>query len=57
MRCWTYRRKSSIRPARRNGRARHGAGHVEFQNVTFQYPGAEEPALTGRVVHGRIPAR
>src|SRR5438128_2744247 len=24
-----------------------GRGHVEFQNVTFQYPGAEEPALTG----------
>ena len=23
------------------------AGHVEFQNVTFQYPGAEEPALSG----------
>jgi ATP-binding cassette, subfamily B, multidrug efflux pump len=22
-------------------------GRVEFQNVTFQYPGAEEPALTG----------
>jgi ATP-binding cassette, subfamily B, multidrug efflux pump len=22
-------------------------GHVEFQNVTFQYPGSEEPALTG----------
>jgi ATP-binding cassette subfamily B protein len=22
-------------------------GYVEFQNVTFQYPGAEEPALTG----------
>ena len=22
-------------------------GQVEFQNVTFQYPGAEEPALTG----------
>ena len=22
-------------------------GHVEFQNVTFQYPGAEEPALAG----------
>jgi ATP-binding cassette subfamily B protein len=22
-------------------------GHVEFQNVSFQYPGAEEPALTG----------
>ncbi len=22
-------------------------GHVEFQDVTFQYPGAEEPALTG----------
>src|SRR4029453_4355357 len=22
-------------------------GHVEFENVTFQYPGAEEPALTG----------
>src|SRR5260370_17388660 len=21
-------------------------GHVEFENVTFQYPGAEEPALT-----------
>ena len=22
-------------------------GHVEFENVTFQYPGAEEPALAG----------
>jgi len=22
-------------------------GHVEFQDVTFQYPGAEEPALSG----------
>ena len=22
-------------------------GHVEFRDVTFQYPGAEEPALTG----------
>jgi ATP-binding cassette subfamily B protein len=22
-------------------------GHIEFRNVTFQYPGAEEPALTG----------
>jgi ATP-binding cassette, subfamily B, multidrug efflux pump len=22
-------------------------GHVEFQNVTFQYPGAEEPAIAG----------
>ena len=22
-------------------------GHVEFQGVTFQYPGADEPALTG----------
>jgi ATP-binding cassette subfamily B protein len=22
-------------------------GHVEFDNVTFQYPGAEEPAVTG----------
>src|SRR5262249_57383398 len=22
-------------------------GHVEFQDVTFQYPGAEEPALAG----------
>jgi ATP-binding cassette, subfamily B, multidrug efflux pump len=22
-------------------------GHVEFQNVSFQYPGAEEPALSG----------
>src|SRR6185436_11297334 len=25
----------------------HGKGHVEFRNVSFQYPGAEEPALTG----------
>src|SRR5262245_989791 len=24
-----------------------GKGHVEFRNVSFQYPGAEEPALTG----------
>ena len=22
-------------------------GHIEFRNVSFQYPGAEEPALTG----------
>ena len=37
---------STIPPARRR---RRGAarGHVEFQNVTFQYPGAEEPALSG----------
>jgi ATP-binding cassette subfamily B protein len=26
---------------------RTARGQVEFQNVTFQYPGAEEPALTG----------
>ncbi len=26
-------------------------GYVEFQNVTFQYPGAEEPALSRGVVH------
>ena len=32
-------------PARRPASAKRG--HVEFQNVTFQYPGAEEPALTG----------
>jgi ATP-binding cassette subfamily B protein len=31
-------------PARPSAATR---GHVEFQNVTFQYPGAEEPALTG----------
>ena len=24
-----------------------GNGHIEFRNVSFQYPGAEEPALTG----------
>jgi len=24
-----------------------GKGHIEFRNVSFQYPGAEEPALTG----------
>ena len=24
-----------------------GRGHIEFRNVSFQYPGAEEPALTG----------
>src|SRR5207249_11045393 len=32
-------------PARRPASAKRG--HVEFQHVTFQYPGAEEPALTG----------
>jgi ATP-binding cassette subfamily B protein len=32
-------------PAERPRAARRG--HVEFQNVTFQYPGAEEPALSG----------
>ncbi|MDH4066353.1 MAG: ABC transporter ATP-binding protein/permease, partial [Acidobacteriota bacterium] len=29
------------------GPAGAARGHVEFQDVTFQYPGAEEPALTG----------
>src|SRR3954463_4998523 len=29
------------------GRPGAGKGHVEFDNVTFQYPGAEEPALSG----------
>jgi ATP-binding cassette subfamily B protein len=24
-----------------------GKGHIEFRHVSFQYPGAEEPALTG----------
>jgi ATP-binding cassette subfamily B multidrug efflux pump len=33
--------RSEGRPAGTNG------GSVEFQNVTFQYPGAEEPALSG----------
>jgi ATP-binding cassette subfamily B protein len=31
------------RPAQGGG----APGHVEFDNVTFQYPGAEEPALAG----------
>ena len=35
-------RRSPVQPQRAATR-----GHVEFQNVTFQYPGAEEPALTG----------
>ena len=30
-----------------NGVGPASRGHVEFQNVTFQYPGAEEPALSG----------
>jgi ATP-binding cassette subfamily B protein len=33
-------------PATPSSRSTHG-GTVEFQNVTFQYPGAEEPALAG----------
>jgi ATP-binding cassette subfamily B protein len=33
----------AVEAARRAG----GSGHIEFRNVTFQYPGAEEPALTG----------
>jgi len=33
-------------PAAPSGPA-SGRGHLEFRNVTFQYPGAEEPALTG----------
>ena len=31
----------------RSAAGRRPRGHVEFQNVTFQYPGAEEPALSG----------
>ena len=30
-----------------SGLSRTTRGHVEFRNVTFQYPGAEEPALSG----------
>jgi ATP-binding cassette subfamily B protein len=33
--------------APKQSRPAAGRGQVEFQNVTFQYPGAEEPALTG----------
>ena len=40
-------RRSPIRPRRGTAAAGRQARHVEFQNVTFQYPGAEEPALTG----------
>ncbi len=34
-------------PTPKQGQRAPTRGHVEFQNVTFQYPGAEEPALTG----------
>jgi len=34
-----------VHPVRRPATA--ARGQVEFENVTFQYPGAEEPALTG----------
>jgi len=37
-----------VDPARRSAPQRQTQpGQVEFENVTFQYPGAEEPALTG----------
>jgi ATP-binding cassette subfamily B protein len=38
---------ASADAARAGAGQRAGGGHIEFQNVTFQYPGAEEPALTG----------
>jgi ATP-binding cassette subfamily B protein len=34
-------------PTPKEGQPAPTRGHVEFQNVTFQYPGAEEPALAG----------
>jgi ATP-binding cassette, subfamily B, multidrug efflux pump len=34
-----------VDPAAGRAQAASTRGHVEFQNVTFQYPGAEEPAL------------
>src|SRR5262249_17505231 len=37
-------------PALRPAQSEHGArlkGYVEFQNVSFRYPGAEEPGLAG----------
>ena len=34
-------------PAAPSGPAGATGRHLEFRNVTFQYPGAEEPALTG----------
>ena len=35
------------RPAEQGLLRQATGGRVEFQNVTFQYPGAEEPALSG----------
>ncbi len=39
--------KSSTRRRRSRRSPQRSRGRVEFQDVTFQYPGAEEPALTG----------
>ena len=43
------RRRARRQRSRRSPRAAGGtaAASVEFENVTFQYPGAEEPALSG----------
>jgi len=38
--------KPEIKDADRVKQANQWKGYVEFQNVTFSYPGAEEPALT-----------
>lgn len=40
-----------LQPEKRKGASKReidgGRGRIEFQNVTFRYPGAQEPALTG----------
>ena len=41
---WTWRRRSSR--CRQGAACSANAGYVEFEDVTFSYPGAEEPALS-----------
>src|SRR6185436_7973366 len=38
---------SDVRSTEGTSAGQASRGHIEFQNVTFQYPGAEEPALSG----------
>ena len=43
------------RPAAARSRPVRATGLVQFQNVTFAYPGSERPVLRGPVVHASAP--
>jgi ATP-binding cassette, subfamily B, multidrug efflux pump len=51
--------ESAIKDAEHVGRANDKKGYIEFQNVTFNYPGAENPAVSNisfKAIPGKVTA-